>query len=110
MVGREDELGLLRLVLGRAQKLAKPGLVTLVGPPGIGKSRLAREFLRDIDAAGMERVTVVRGRCLAYDGGPYRRRIRYGQEELVPPLDPREAEWVEGVLAKVDKRAEKSPG
>jgi class 3 adenylate cyclase/tetratricopeptide (TPR) repeat protein len=72
MVGRDDELDLLRLVLGRAEKLAKPGLVTLVGPPGIGKSRLAGEFLQDLDAAGTERVTVVRGRCLPYDGGPYR--------------------------------------
>jgi class 3 adenylate cyclase/tetratricopeptide (TPR) repeat protein len=70
MVGREDELDLLRLVVGRARKLAKPGLVTLVGPPGIGKSRLAGEFLRDLEAAGP--VTVVRGRCLPYDGGPYR--------------------------------------
>ena len=45
MVGRDDELDLLRLVLGRARKQAKPGLVTLVGPPGIGKSRLSGEFL-----------------------------------------------------------------
>jgi class 3 adenylate cyclase/tetratricopeptide (TPR) repeat protein len=72
MVGRDDELDLLRLVVGRARKQAKPGLVTLVGPPGIGKSRLAREFLQDLDEDGAERVTVVRGRCLPYDGGPYR--------------------------------------
>jgi class 3 adenylate cyclase/tetratricopeptide (TPR) repeat protein len=72
MVGREDELDLLRLVVGRARKQAKPGLVTLVGPPGIGKSRLAGEFLQGVDAAGPEPVTVVRGRCLPYDGGPYR--------------------------------------
>jgi class 3 adenylate cyclase/tetratricopeptide (TPR) repeat protein len=68
IVGRDDELDLLRLVVARARKQGRPGLVTLVGPPGIGKSRLAREFLRDID----EQVTVVRGRCLPYDGGPYR--------------------------------------
>jgi class 3 adenylate cyclase/tetratricopeptide (TPR) repeat protein len=72
MVGRDDELDLLRLVVGRAQKLAKPGLLTLVGPPGIGKSRLAGEFLEDLGAAGTDGVTVLRGRCLPYDGGPYR--------------------------------------
>ena len=72
MVGRDDELDLLRLVLGRARKQAKPGLVTLVGPPGIGKSRLSGEFLAGLDANGTEPVTVVRGRCLPYDGGPYR--------------------------------------
>jgi class 3 adenylate cyclase/tetratricopeptide (TPR) repeat protein len=72
LIGREDELGLLRLVVGRARKLGRPALVTLVGPPGIGKSRLAREYLSELDVVGEERVTVVRGRCLAYDGGPYR--------------------------------------
>ena len=71
MVGRDDELDLLRLVVGRARKQAKPGLVTLVGPPGIGKSRLAGEFLAGLDEAA-DPVTVVRGRCLPYDGGPYR--------------------------------------
>jgi hypothetical protein len=39
----------------------------------------------------------------AYDGGPYRRRIRYGQDEVVPPLAPREAEWAEEVVAKLGK-------
>ena len=72
MVGRDDELDLLRLVMGRARKQAKPGLVTLVGPPGIGKSRLASEFLQGLDGAGTGPITVVRGRCLPYDGGPYR--------------------------------------
>jgi class 3 adenylate cyclase/tetratricopeptide (TPR) repeat protein len=70
IVGRDDELDLLRLVVARARKQGRPGLVTLVGPPGIGKSRLAREFLRNV--GGEEPVTVVRGRCLPYDGGPYR--------------------------------------
>ncbi len=72
IVGRDDELDLLRLVLGRARKQSKPGLVTLVGPPGIGKSRLAAEFLASLGADGSASATVVRGRCLPYDGGPYR--------------------------------------
>jgi class 3 adenylate cyclase/tetratricopeptide (TPR) repeat protein len=70
LIGREDELDLLRLVLGRTERLATPGLVTLVGPPGIGKSRLAQEFIEALEQA--ERVTIVRGRCLPYDSGPYR--------------------------------------
>jgi class 3 adenylate cyclase/tetratricopeptide (TPR) repeat protein len=72
MVGRDDELDLLRLVVSRARKQGRPGLATLVGPPGIGKSRLAREFLHDLGADGAEPVAIVRGRCLPYDGGPYR--------------------------------------
>ena len=72
MVGRDDELDLLRLVVGRARKQARPGLVTLVGPTR-DREEPARERVppgsgRDRDGA----ITVVRGRCLPYDGGPYR--------------------------------------
>ena len=40
LVGRESEVGLLRDTLQRARQEASPQLVTLVGVPGIGKSRL----------------------------------------------------------------------
>src|SRR5439155_14512408 len=40
-------------------------LVTIVGPAGIGKSRLAG----DVRARLMERATVLRGRCLPYGHG-----------------------------------------
>src|SRR5690242_4260696 len=40
LVGRERELELLRTVWARAVDERRPHLVTLVGPPGIGKSRL----------------------------------------------------------------------
>jgi class 3 adenylate cyclase len=46
IVGREFELGLLRLALQRAQRVRRPHLVTLVGQPGIGKSRLVAELPR----------------------------------------------------------------
>ena len=36
-------------------------------------------------------------RC--YDEGPYRRRIRYGEEALVPPLSSQRMEWAHGILA-----------
>ena len=45
------------------------GLVTVAGPPGIGKSRLAGEFV----AALGDEATVLGGRCLAYgEGTTYR--------------------------------------
>ena len=62
-VGRERELGLLVAAWGRAFAERSCELVTVVGEPGIGKSRLAAEALESIDAR------VVRGRCLPYGAG-----------------------------------------
>ena len=66
MVGRDEELDLLRLLFARTQKQGRSNLVTVLGPPGIGKSRLAAEFMGSLEL-GVARV--VRGRCLPYDGG-----------------------------------------
>jgi predicted ATPase/class 3 adenylate cyclase len=46
LVGRERELELLTTALGRARAEREPQLVTLVGVPGIGKSRLIYELSR----------------------------------------------------------------
>ena len=63
-VGREEELELLQNALARATRDRRAHLVTVFGEPGIGKSRLVREF-----AEGAERVTVLRGRALPYGEG-----------------------------------------
>jgi predicted ATPase len=65
-VGRGSEIGLLRLLFERTVRERRPNLVTIVGPPGIGKSRLSREAEA---ALGGEGVRVVRGRCLPYGDG-----------------------------------------
>jgi class 3 adenylate cyclase/tetratricopeptide (TPR) repeat protein len=44
LVGREEELRLLRDAVARAERERSPQLVTLVGAPGIGKSRLLYEL------------------------------------------------------------------
>ena len=62
-VGREQELQALEDALGRATAERQPQLVTVVGPPGIGKSRLIRELVQRAEA----RVLV--GRCLSYGEG-----------------------------------------
>ena len=49
-VGRADEFLLLREILDRVARQRVPELVTLVGEAGIGKSRLALELARWIDA------------------------------------------------------------
>jgi len=57
-VGRVDELGMLRQAFSRVIATSRPLLFTLVGEPGIGKSRLAAEFLAGLDPQG----TVLVGR------------------------------------------------
>jgi class 3 adenylate cyclase len=44
LVGREDEIDLLVRTLARVKREQRPQLVTLVGVPGIGKSRLVAEL------------------------------------------------------------------
>jgi class 3 adenylate cyclase/tetratricopeptide (TPR) repeat protein len=65
-VGRSAEIGLLRLLFERAVRERRPNLVTIVGPPGIGKSRLSHEAAAALDG---DDVRVVRGRCLPYGEG-----------------------------------------
>ena len=68
LVAREGELEQLRAALARAQDEQKPQLVTLVGEPGIGKSRLIFELWREVEA-GPELVVWRQGRCLPYGEG-----------------------------------------
>jgi class 3 adenylate cyclase/tetratricopeptide (TPR) repeat protein len=62
-VGREEELEGLERTLARAMDERSPQLATIVGPPGIGKSRLAHELIQRSPA----RVLV--GRCVSYGEG-----------------------------------------
>src|SRR5437868_8001482 len=50
LVGRERELDVLTGALDRVRKDLSPQLVTLVGVPGIGKSRLIAELFQVVDA------------------------------------------------------------
>jgi class 3 adenylate cyclase len=51
LVGRERELGFLTDALARCRTEQTAQLVTLVGVPGVGKSRLVAEFFQILDAA-----------------------------------------------------------
>jgi class 3 adenylate cyclase len=67
-VGRDGELDLLRATYRRAASQSDPHLVTIVGEPGVGKSRLVGELWDAL--AAEEPVPVSRtGRCLAYGAG-----------------------------------------
>ncbi|HZB02517.1 MAG TPA: AAA family ATPase, partial [Actinomycetota bacterium] len=65
MVGRAKELSLLEHALERAVGERTSHLFTLMGPAGVGKSRLVHEFL----SGAAEGATVLRGRCLSYGEG-----------------------------------------
>ena len=62
-VGRDHELAILREAWERVEKERRCELVTVIGDAGVGKSRLASEFLGSIEA------TVVQGRCPPYGEG-----------------------------------------
>jgi class 3 adenylate cyclase/tetratricopeptide (TPR) repeat protein len=67
-VGRAEDLALLERTFARALRESSVQLVTVVGEPGIGKTRLIAEFRRSIEN-GAEPVTWRRGRCLPYGEG-----------------------------------------
>jgi DNA-binding SARP family transcriptional activator len=64
-VGRERELEELRAAFARVRGGRSCHAMTVVGPAGIGKSRLARELAAEVG----EDATVVVGRCPAYGEG-----------------------------------------
>ena len=64
MVGRVDELELLRRAYERAVRERGCHLFTILGAAGVGKSRLVAELLDTIEDA-----RVLRGRCLSYGEG-----------------------------------------
>ncbi|MDR7449507.1 MAG: adenylate/guanylate cyclase domain-containing protein [Armatimonadota bacterium] len=94
LVGRQDEMEVLQVLYRRVVEDRKHHLVTVIGPAGVGKSRLAQELVERLQAAAAEatglaapaphatagadseevpRVVpppqVLRGRCPAYGEG-----------------------------------------
>jgi class 3 adenylate cyclase/tetratricopeptide (TPR) repeat protein len=96
MVGREREERQLASVWERVVSERACQLFTILGPAGVGKSRLAAEFLGSIDGP-----LVVRGRCLPYGEG-----ITYWPVvEIVKQLpevesDPAAAETIRALLGE----------
>jgi class 3 adenylate cyclase/tetratricopeptide (TPR) repeat protein len=70
LMGRDRELGVLREALVRVLSERTPQLVTLVGVPGIGKSRLVFELSRIADA-DRELISWRQGRSLPYGGASF---------------------------------------
>ena len=85
-VGRVEELSALRLAFTRVEAEQSCRMFTVLGPAGIGKSRLVGEFIENMPA------TALTGRCLPYGEGislwPFREMIRElgGAEGLAQAL------------------------
>jgi class 3 adenylate cyclase len=100
-VGRDREVGLLDGTWERVELERRPHLITVLGPPGVGKSRLTAEFTERIAARGGR---VVRGRCL-----PYRERSAYGAfamqiKELAGIFDSDDVDVATGKLRALVER------
>ena len=63
MIGREQELQRVRDAFAQAAQSRSCQLITVLGSAGVGKSRLATEFLAGTEAR------ILRGRCLSYGEG-----------------------------------------
>jgi class 3 adenylate cyclase/tetratricopeptide (TPR) repeat protein len=118
LVGRARELAVLNELLVRVREESSPQLVTLVGVPGIGKSRLVHELMQAVGRGGV--LTYWRrGRSLPYGEAvplwalaeivkaqagilesdaaeEVARKLRDAVARCVP--DARDATWVEGHL------------
>jgi class 3 adenylate cyclase len=64
-VGRRSELAALRGELTAAVESRSCRLVTVLGQPGIGKTRITAEFLRSVEGQARH----LTGRCLSYGDG-----------------------------------------
>jgi DNA-binding SARP family transcriptional activator len=65
LVGRDWELAQLRSALDRAMRSRTSYLMTILGPAGIGKSRLASELTESLG----ESATALYGRCVSHGAG-----------------------------------------
>jgi class 3 adenylate cyclase/tetratricopeptide (TPR) repeat protein len=103
LVGRTTELGRLLAVLERAVKTRRPQLVTILGPAGIGKSRLVRELLEQVTG----RADTLVGRCLPYGEGITFWPIR----EMLPGerLDGTAEEIFRQIRSALEQRARARP-
>lgn len=127
LVGRDRELAVVKDAFDRARHARTPQLLTLVGVPGIGKSRLVYELSRIVDA-DPDFITWRQGRCLAYGDGitmwalaeivkaqagiveqdapaDVSEKLRLAAADALPPAD---ASWVESHLLALVGLAEEA--
>jgi class 3 adenylate cyclase/tetratricopeptide (TPR) repeat protein len=109
-IGRAQDLARLRAAFERAVTERLALLVTILGPAGIGKSRLAAE----LTSALTDRATVLQGRCLSYGEGitfwPLREILRSLPERPPGLPDPDRARSTEQTFWAYRKLFERLAG
>jgi class 3 adenylate cyclase len=105
---RLGELGSMRAAFDAARATRRAQAVTVIGPPGIGKSRLAREMIASV----RDEATVAVGRCPSYgEAVTYRPLAEIvgglgGSERVGELLDERLADVVRGAIGLADGPAQ----
>ena len=110
-VGRDEELRSLKDQFDGVEREGKPRLVTIVGPAGIGKSRLAWEFEKYLDGF-VETILWYEGRSPAYGEGisywalaeMVRRRARVADSDDADTVRRRIGELLDEIVADVAER------
>jgi class 3 adenylate cyclase/tetratricopeptide (TPR) repeat protein len=113
MVGRRRELRVLRAAFDDVISEQRSRAITILGPAGVGKSRLVRSFATEAEASA----TVAVGRCLPYGEGitfwPLAQVVDQlaggTDEDVIAALlgDDQEARWL---AARVARAIGSSPG
>ena len=106
MIGRDREMGLLLAAFERSAREHRAVLCTVAGTPGIGKTRLLEEFVREVANDAL----VLQSRCLAYGDGitfwPAAEAVRQAAD--ITPDDP--APQALGKLASLLGRDDEAVG
>ncbi|MGZ8599966.1 MAG: AAA family ATPase [Actinomycetota bacterium] len=101
LVGRDEELAVLKQTLQRVQSERRPALVTVLGNAGVGKSRIAWEFAKYVEGLP-QTLYWRRGRSLAYGNVSYSALA----EAVKAQCEVLEDDPPEVVAGKVDRAVE----
>jgi class 3 adenylate cyclase len=104
LVGRSEELDTLRVAFEAVAQTKKPRLVTVIGDPGVGKSRLVEEFVARLH----DDAIVLRGRGLPYGEGvslwPLREILRAEANVLGTDSSETAVEKLSGLVRRLSEQ------